>query len=118
MQDFYEKTVVGIEPGENGEKDVHFFGYGYCAEDGTDTPYRFVEYTWFIVPLKEVLKTGFASYEGDNSDQYKQYITDCTEESMYDIYMHYDNGSQPVVIKEEDISENTPFGCYIVIPKV
>jgi len=115
MVDFYERTVIGIEPGDDGEKAVHFYGYGYCADDGTETPYRFVEYTWFIAPLRDVLKVGFESYEGDNGDRYKQYITDCTEEKMNEIYKHYDNGNQPTVIKEEEITEDTQFGCYIVI---
>ena len=73
----FDNTVFGIETNENGERVVHVFGYGYCADDGTDTDCRFVEYTFFYVPLNEVLTKGLSEVEDQYGPEVKQYITDC-----------------------------------------
>lgn len=111
LGDVEEHTIIAVEE-ENGRKYVHFFGYGYYADDGTDTPYRFLEYTFLIAPLEDVLKEGVADYESNHQDSCKQYITDCNEEKCLDIYRHYDNGKQPKLLSE--LTLDTPVGTYII----
>lgn len=106
-----ERTIFAIEK-DHHQKYVHFFGYGYYADDGTATPFRFVEYTWCYVPLDEVLEMGFEEAEAQYGPEVKQYITDCNEEQMIDIYEHYDNGNMPIVLDGKLTSE-TPCGTYI-----
>lgn len=112
MRDSLEdRTIFGIEP-DHGERFVHFYGFGYYAGDGTDTPYRFVEYTFCYVPLEEVLKLGFVEAESQYAPEVKQYITDCTEKEMNDIYEHYDNGDMPTIL-DGVLTMDTPCGVYI-----
>ena len=86
-----EDLVFAIET-QDDVKTVHFYGYGYCAgDDSSPESYRFVEYTFFYVPLEEVLKRGIFEVESEESEFVKKYITDCTYEGMLDIYRHYDN---------------------------
>lgn len=113
INDYLEKTVVGIETDEEGKK-IHYYGYGYISDDCSDKPYRFLEYTWFIAPLKDVLEFGIREYESEYQDQFKQYITDCTKEQCGSIYEHYDNGNIPKLMLESDVDMNTPDGCYIL----
>lgn len=110
---FEGKTIVDIRT-ENGEKTIHYCGYGYRSE-GDVKPYRFLEYIGFEAPLKEVLKSGIYSYEDCNQEQYKQYITDCSEEECRRIYETYDNGKFRIVIDADDIDEKTPDGTYILL---
>ena len=113
--DYTEKTIICIEKEDDGEKVVHFMGYGYYGEVETEKPYRFLEYTFFFGKLKNVLNYGgIRNYEGEYQDRYKQYITDCTYEEMNEIYEQYNNGKMPEIIDEKDITINIPFGCYIV----
>lgn len=101
---------------EDDKRFIHFYAYGYVTDNQKEeTPYRFLEYVWFIVPLEEVLEVGIGEYECENSDQYKQYIEDCTEENCNYRYEHYDNGKMPKVIKEKDVDMNTPDGMYILL---
>ena len=93
------------------EKIVHIMGDSYFAEDGSNPPCRFVEYSFAYIPLKEILEKGMP--DGDWYAQFKQYIQDCTEEELVEIYEHYDNGNMPTVITE--ISKDLPCGCYILL---
>lgn len=114
LKDYLENTVFEIYTGDNGEKYVHFFGYGYLADEIEDgKPYRFVQFTFFEAPLKEVLSVGFYAFENKYSEECKQYIQDCDEQTCLDTYLHYDNGNTPVAINSVD--ENTPNGCYVLI---
>ena len=113
IADYLEKTIVGIETDEEGKK-IHYYGYGYFSDDSSEKTHRFLEYTWFIAPLEEVLKTGIAEYESENQDQFKQYITDCTEDECESFYEHYDNGKMPKLILAADVDMNTPDGVYIL----
>lgn len=110
-----EDTIFSIETDDWGDRIVHYLGFGYYGgggdEDGKD--HRFVEYTFCYVPLKEVLSKGFSAAEGEYAPEVKQYITDCTEEEMMDIYLHYDNGNCPTPITE--ITTDLPDGCYVYI---
>lgn len=114
LKDYLEKTVVSIETDEEGKK-IHYCGYGYLSDDSSGKPYRFLEYTWFTVPLEEALEAGISEYECENGDQYKQYIEDCSEEICIHHYEHYDNGKMPKIIKEKDVDMNTPDGVYILL---
>lgn len=107
-------TIIEIFTHVNGTRYVHFLGYGYYAGEPDCTSYRWVEYTGFVVSLKEALKYGILKFEGEFSDQYKQYIGDCSEEELRAIYRGYDNGHAPEKIKLCDISMTTPNGMYSV----
>ena len=110
-----EDLVFAIETGEDDVKNVHFYGYGYGAgDDSSPAPYRFVEYTFFYVPLTEVLERGVFEVESEDSECVKQYITDCTYEEMLDVYRHYDNGNCPKPITIEDMSDDLADGTYVI----
>lgn len=109
-----EDLIVGIET-EDGVRNVHFYGYGYDSGDESSLEdHRFVEYTFFIVPLEEVLERGLFEVENEDSECVKQYITDCTYEGMLDIYHHYDDGKCPKPITVDDISNDLADGVYVV----
>lgn len=111
MKDYEDRTLFSII--ENGnEKLVHFWGYGYYAGSPDNRPYRFVEYTFFIATLSDVLKEGFFEYESSHSDKFKQYITDCDEKELIDIVEHYDDGNSPIEV--QNITEDISCGCYII----
>lgn len=93
------------------EKIVHIMGDSYFAQDASDPPYRFVEYTFAYIPLKEILEKGMPN--GDWYAEFKQYIQDCTEEELIEIYEHYDNGNMPTAITA--LTEDLPCGCYILL---
>lgn len=107
---YLEATVLEVFC-ENGEKIAHIMGDSYYAADGTDTPYRFVEYTWGCIPFKEILANGMPN--GDWFCELKQYIEDCNYEQLRSFYEHYDNGRMPQVIKE--ITPDLPCGYYILL---
>ena len=111
MSKYLEASAVTIELDEHGEKVVHFSGDSYYCDDGTDTPYRFTEYCWGYIPLKEVVENGMP--DGDWYGNLKQYINDCTEKQLDEIYEHYDNGNMPQVI--EKLTMDLPLGCYIIL---
>ena len=113
VTDYLDKTIFSVFLDESGNKMVHFFGYGYYMGDGYDSKdsksYRFLEYTFFIAPLSDVLKEGFSNYESEYSDQFKQYITDCDEKELIDCYKNYG-----LNIKEiDELTTNTECGWYI-----
>ena len=114
-EEWFENDVFTIFIDYDGEKKVHFYGYGYYADDSSKTPYRFLEYIGFIYPLKDVLYMGFVEFEGEYQDSVKQFMTDCTEEEMIDIYNHYDEGNMPTKIWIDEITPHTPCGCYILM---
>lgn len=115
MINYEDKTIAAVETWSDGERYVHYYAYGYYAECSNKPPYRFLEYTFFIIPLKDVVDRGFYEIEGDESDQYKQYIEDCTEETMIQHYEHYDNGKMPKIMNADDLSMSTPDGTYIFL---
>ncbi len=111
-----EDLVFGIETDDDGTKIAHLYGYGYDAggDDTDDETCRFVEYTFFYVPLLEVLERGIFKVESEDSECIKQYITDCTYENMLEIYRHYDNGNCPTPITQEELSQDLKDGVYVV----
>lgn len=110
-----DDTVFAVETKNDGTRQVHIFGYGYFADssciDGKD--YRFVDYTFFYVPLSEVLARGLKECEDKYGHEVKQYITDCSYEEMLYIYKHYDNGRCPTLITA--IDTNIPDGTYVLV---
>ena len=116
IDEYSEYTIVQIFT-EDGVKRIHYYGYGYYAHQDGEKEYRFLEYTWFIVDLAEALKMGLYEYESVFCDQYKTYITDCTEEECAEIYEHYDNGEMPKLIFVDEVNMDTPDGAYIMIKR-
>lgn len=114
--DYSESTIVQIYTDKEG-RHIHYYGYGYYAHQGEDKPYRFLEYTWFIAPLEEALEMGLYEYESENCDQYKTYITDCTEEECKEFYERYDNGEMPKLIFVDEVNMDTPDGVYIMVKR-
>ena len=113
MSQYLEASAVTIELNDGGEKVVHFLGDSYYADDGSKTPYRFTEYSWGYVLLKDVISNGMP--DGDWYGELKQYIIDCNEKQLDEIYEHYDNGKMPQVI--EELTMDLPLGCYIILSK-
>lgn len=109
-----EDLIVAIETNEDGSRQAHLYAYGYCTGDGAEPAYRFVEYTFFIVPLNEVLQKGIFDVESEYSEFIKQYIHDCTEEEMLELYKHYDDGNCPKPIAADQITADIPDGTYVV----
>ena len=114
LSEVYDKTIVSVEL-LNEEKIVHLMGYGYCADDSSSTPYRFVEYTWFYVPAKRLKNEKIEDIEGTEAEYYKQNILDCNEDELLNIYLHYDNGNTPKLLKSDELCESTPCGLYVLI---
>ncbi len=112
--DIIERTIISIEK-QDGRKVIHYYAYSWYADDSSETPFRFCEYTGFIVDLDKTLLYGISCYEGEYQEQIKQYIYDCTEEKCVDFYSHYDDGKPPKFISEKDVSMATPYGVYILI---
>lgn len=109
---FTDKNDDGVD-----EKYIHYYAYGYfCACGGNpEKDHRFIEYTFFIVPLKEALDFGVEKYESEEGCNYKQYVADVDENEMVDRYKHYDNGNPPRLIRKGDLNLKTPDGFYILI---
>jgi hypothetical protein len=109
-----EDLIVAIETNEDGSRQAHLYAYGYCTGDGSEPAYRFVEYTFFIVPLDEVLQKGIFGVEAEYAEFIKQYVTDCTEEEMLGLYKHYDDGNCPKPITADQLTADIPDGTYVV----
>lgn len=109
-----EDLIVEIETDDNGNRQARLYAYGYCTGDGSEPAYRFVEYTFFYVPLDEVLQKGIFEVESEYSEFIKQYITDCTEDEMLGLYKHYDAGNCPKPIIEAQLTATIPDGTYVV----
>lgn len=105
------KTIFSVEDGTH-ERLVHIFGYVYYAEDGTATPYRLLEYTFFYIPLKEVVKKGLYKVEMEYQENYKQYLQDISYEEVLGVYNNYNDG-EPLEIIDE-LTPYTPNGYYIL----
>ena len=108
-----EKSIIRLST-ENGVKYIKFLGYGYRTDEDGDKPYRFVEYSFFEVPIRTVLPDIYG-YENEESSDYKQYISEYTAEEMLKTYCEYDNGKAPTLINLNAVNENTPDGCYILL---
>ena len=110
-----DDTVFAVETRNDGTRQVHIFGYGYCAgsNDIKGKDYRFVEYLFCYAPLDEVLRDGLSVVEERYAPTVKQLITDCTFIEMMHIYKHYHHGRCPTPITAFDAS--IPDGSYILV---
>ena len=102
-----EKTLISIEM-IDGVKYIHYSGFGYHSGWPEDKPYRWVDYTGLMCPLKEALEYGICKWEADNQEFVTQYMEDLSEEEMDNFFKenHYD------VLKESEIDENIGCGIY------
>lgn len=105
------KTIFSVEDGTH-ERLIHIFGYVYYTEDGTATPYRLLEYTFFYVPLKEVVEKGLYKVEMERQEEYKQYLQDLSYEDILTVYNNY-NGGKPLTVLDK-LTIDTPEGYYIL----
>lgn len=102
-----EKTLIIIEI-IDGEKYIHYSGYGYYSGEPKDKPYRWVDYTFFMCLLSDVIAYGIKEYEADYQGGVKQYIFDLTE-SEYDKII---DGEKHTTINKEDVTEDIACGTY------
>lgn len=110
---YLDKDIIDIFE-INGEKYIHFFGYGYESEENKDNgfkEYRILEYVGFCVPLHDVIKCGYSEYLDRYSEFFKQCISDVTYMELTDAYQHWDNGNEPEFL--EELTLETKPGCYI-----
>jgi len=110
------KTVFGIETDSDGEKMVHLYGYCYYAGDDADAPYRSVEYSFFYLPLKDVVKNGLRLSETSNCENINTYIGEITYDEVIDFYENFvgeSDGSAHPPIQVERISEDLEDGIYV-----
>ena len=120
-KDVIERTIVEVytcyEKDGKEERFIHFLGYGYCSDafEDDNKDHRFLEYTFFVAPLQEVLDFGVSEYESEFGCEYKQYIEDCTDDTMVGRYLHYNGGVCPLPISKDKLDINTPDGSYILI---
>ena len=102
-----ENTLISIVM-IDGVKYIHYSGFGYCAGAPEDKPYRWVDYTWLMCPLKEALEYGISKWEEDNQEFVKQYIEDLSEEEIDNIFKRHHHD----VLNESEIDENISCGMY------
>lgn len=111
------KTVFGIETDSDGERWVHFYGYCYyVGDDAPDVPYRSVEYTFFYLPLKDVVKNGLRLSETIEGEKVNTYIGDITYDEVINFYKNFIGeayGSAHAPAQVERISEDLEDGIYV-----
>lgn len=108
---------------ETSEKSIHIWGYIYHGGHYEDKPYRDLEYTNFIVPLKYFLEL---KSEGDLEQAVKKkceantYIADITEseaKQRLKRYWHYhiipNQDEFPKPLPYEEITMDTPCDSYV-----
>ena len=106
--DFYS-----IELDDNGEKQIHILGYIY--RNDSDDFWELLEPCWFIVPLAEFIKNlkENEDYVNEQYSEYKQYITDMTEEEMVDTINNYFGNQPEYHLGFSEITMDTPCGDYV-----
>ena len=108
---------------ERSEKSIHIWGYIYHSGHYEDKPYRDLEYTNFIVPLKEFLDL---KQEGDLEQAVKKkydsniYIADISKSQAAKrlaLYWRYHifpiNNERPKPLPYDEITMDTPCGNYV-----
>lgn len=112
-----EREWYSIEE-HNGQKMVHY--HGFTCPYWRDDLWSFIDFTWCLVPLEEVVAEesgGRYTLLDDAADCVQQYQDEVDEKEaertleMY--YGHADGTSSPGVhLKLEDLTMDTPFGNY------
>lgn len=77
---------LDIDFGNVDGDNFHVYGFVYLSDDGTDKPYRSVEFCGCYIPLD---KRNDESYVNKAEAECKQYIEDCTEERAMEIINWY-----------------------------
>lgn len=112
MLDLTEALVFALETDKNGIRFIHFYGYGY---DTHGEGFRFLHYHGFAAKLEDALKVGIEQYEDAHGSVAKCSVEDADEyESMADIYLGYNNGKPPILIRHGRIDMATPDGIYLL----
>lgn len=102
-----ENTLISIEM-IDGVKHIHYLGFGYYIGWPEDKPYRWVDYTGLMCPLKEALECGICKFEADNQELVIQYISDLSTEEIENIFDEHDYD----ILEENEIDENINCGTY------
>lgn len=102
-----ENTLISIEM-IDGVKHIHYFGFGYYNGNPNKSPYRWVDYTGLICPLKAALEYGLSKWEMDHQAFVTQYIEDLSAEEIEDIFEKNDYD----ILEENEIDENINCGIY------
>lgn len=102
-----ENTLISIEM-IDGVKYIHYLGFGFYNGEPKERPYRWVDYTGLIFPLKEVLEYGLSKWEEENQELVIQYISDLSTEEIENIFDEHDYD----ILEENEIDENINCGMY------
>lgn len=102
-----ENTLISIEM-IDGVKHIHYSGFGYYSGLPKEKPYRWVDYTGLMCPLKEAFEYGISKWEEDNQEFVTQYIEDLNAEEIEDIFEKNDYD----ILEENEIDENINCGTY------
>lgn len=90
------------------EKTIHIWGYIYHSGVDEEKPYRNLEYTGFIVPLKEFLSL---DYDYDSMQETRNsYVSELTEIDAIKCLGTY---RKSLPLPFEQITEDTPCGEYV-----
>lgn len=105
-------TIFAVETDGRGKRFVHYFGYLYETDDGP----RLLEYSFFILPLEQVIQNGFFECESRYGCDYKQYITILNDNNeAVAVFMKYANGEAPKLLhSEEQIRMDLKDGFYAI----
>lgn len=104
---------------QNGVKTIHVHGYSYES----DCYWGDVELCGFEVPLAEFVKSlhDNPEYVNETYMECKQYEDDFTDENEFlekVIHSYFDGKPADYYLQFEDITEDTPCGCYVHISHI
>ena len=95
-----------------GNKCIHIVGNWYYTSDEYEKPYRDLEVSWFIVPLKD-----FLTWDTDDYDYFqenlKQYISDRSESEMVEEWSEFLDKHEFVELGFDELTMDTPLGFYV-----
>lgn len=101
--DFYQVEEI------DGKKMIHDDGYYYNAEDGTDTPYRRLQYTFLYLDPEKLGEDDM--YYDREQEKVKQYIEDLSEEDC--IRMLREDMKEAIHFPIQEVTDETPCGWYV-----
>lgn len=114
LKKLVEYPIVFIEEDSNGIKQCHFSLCG--TRINQDDPPEMIEYVGFIIPMTELLDKHPLMWFDIHESTQKQYIETFKDiDELVDAYATANNGLTPEPLSIEQISQNTPNGCYILV---
>ena len=116
MNNIEDLTLFSVEKDIESKKVIHFLGYGYRA-DVSEKPYRFIEYTFFYAPIKQIMEEGFSNVESRYNQEIKQYVSELNESEFLECYGRYYNKKKTKRITQKDFNECLKEGTYLFIPE-